>query len=245
MFKINRRSGAGASRMPSMHSASPYSTPKVNTKLAINKTFRDDRKLATKLNVEKLNSYKRLTKQNIVQMELKRITALAKQKRDIQRQPQNNNTKNLYQQHPGLPPIPRYQAKQQPQKNSDEYISSLPTKTIQTQQDMAKLFNQIMNGDAPAVSQQEQPVDTQVSLDNIELKYDQMINKIKTQIIDQKNINYLKYIQIAINLKKQFPTNNMIKSIIQKSMDRYNRSQFFKIPSDKIKEVIDIILSFC
>jgi hypothetical protein len=34
----------------------------------------------------------------------------------------------------------------------------------------------------------------------------------------------------------------MIKSIILRSLDRHNRQQYYKIPDDKLKDVISIIL---
>lgn len=252
MFRINRRSlnGSRSNGIPTSSSTRRNST--LSQKSVLKRSIDDRNKLNKKITTQKINSFKRLTKENIKQLQtLRKI----KQKQQLlnknkltsieeQIQKQNNNK------FAGLPQIPAYISPFKQQKT----IEDLPVRKIQSQEDMAKVFNAIMN-DMP--EELPKPKQQQPHLNNfggiqgiykeqqkpvIQVNYQILEKKLRQQILDQKQINYSKYIQIAINLKTQFPKNNMIKSIILRAIDRYNRQQFYKIPDDKLKDLITIIL---
>lgn len=248
MFKINRRSG-GSSRGGVPLSNYNSRSSSITKKSVLKRSISDSNKLNKKITTQKINSFKRLTKENIKQLDtLRRIRQKqqlinSKKITSLQDQVQNNKNREM-------PSIPEYVSPFKQEKN----IEDLPVRRIQTQQDMARVFNSIMNGTTEDLPK---PMQNQPHLNNMgavqgtyipqqkaqfQIDYQKLQKKLRQQILDQKNINYSKYIQIAVNLKAQFPKNNMIKSIILRSLDRYNRQQFYKIPDDKLKDMIAIIL---
>ena len=68
------------------------------------------------------------------------------------------------------------------------------------------------------------------------------MQRIKAQIFDDIHIDYIAIIKAGYNLYKEFSKNNMIKSIMLKSIDRYNRTQFYKLPDDKLKTIVQMII---
>lgn len=251
MFKINRRntSNSGRNGIPLSNYNSRSSS--ITQKSILKRSISDSNKLNKKITTQKINSFKRLTKQNIKQFDtLRRIRQKqqlinSKKITSIQEQLQKKQNRESL-----LPQIPEYVSPLKQEKN----IEDLPVRRIQSQQDMARVFNSIMNGTTEDLPK---PIQNQPHLNNmgavqgvyvpqqkkqIQIDYQKLEKKLRQQILNQKNINYSKYIQIAVNLKTQFPKNNMIKSIILRSLDRYNRQQFYKIPDDKLKDMIAIIL---
>ena len=252
MFKINRfgTNGRCNKGLPTASINKRISVS--NNKKILNRSLSDFNKLNKKITIEKINSFKRLTKENIKQLNLRKSIAqnsfrFNKKQVSLEQQinKQTKNQNNISE----LPKIPEYKAQQ---NNKD--IQQLPVRKIQTQEDMAKIFNSIMNGNdmqqlsKPKQKQNNSNDNKNMSqsindIKNKQINYDKIIDNLKKEILDQKNINYMTYIQIAINLRKKFPKNNMIKSIILKAIDRHNRQQYYKIPDDKLKDLIDIILS--
>ena len=266
MFKINRRSITKTSSNFAINRAKPTQYSSLS-KSILNKSFKDYGRHLNKLSTQKINSFKRLTKQNIKQLQLKRIKAKADLNNALKNaaEKQQLDNKNIIYKNSVLPAIPDYIPVSQKQQNtnndlpSDNDISKLPKRTIQTPEDMANLFNQIMNGTGQIPQIQE---DGTIKYDQNAIKTNnnqqqhiknfqdirqyipEILDKIKTTIIDDKRIQYIKYIQTICTLYSQFSHNNMIKSIILRSLQKINRQQLFKIPSDKLQDLITLVLKY-
>lgn len=289
MFKINRRNNNISKKPITYRTANQFKKNQQSlNKALLNKSYKDFEKQLNNLSIQKINSYKRLTKQNIKELQLKRSNArkdFNNALNDAAEKQQMSNNQLVYK-NSILPPIPKYipnsskhtqtkddiiaihnnrdiHKQQENIKQNNNDIDKLPKRVIETQEDMANLFNQIMNGTGqiPIINQngqieyKEQNIEKNnqhkenqikqqqkiITIEDIQDKIPTLLQQLESKILSNKHINYLRYIELIIELKNKFQKNSMIKSIIHKAIQKLNNQQFFKIPSDKLKELIQIV----
>lgn len=267
MYKINRLS----SNIPSSRrniTITPSAKRNLFSKTGLVRDLRDYHSLLNKHSLDRLNSMKRLTKENISTFDFQRLKN-KKQTNSTLQAKDNTEERQIYR-NSILPKIPDYKPihtqnndnieksnQNNTPKTFEEAQNMLKTRKIQSQEDMAKVFNAIMNGDAiqpktdvemTTLNNQKNEVNQQ-NKQNIEISDQQKANiklevlkQLKQKIINDDHIDYNQIYDICNNLYSQFPKNSMIKSILMRAIDRFNRSQFYKIPDDRIKQLVQIVI---
>ena len=142
---------------------------------------------------------------------------------------------------------------EQPQQRRQTRIQDLPTRQITDQGQIEQVFKQIFGQDTqprqrqqeieqPHEKTQEQKINQQRALQEKIARVKTCIDLLKKEVLDQKHIDYYKIVSVIGQTYQRFKQNSMCNAIIHRNFDAFNRQQFFKIPDDKIKQTIDLVV---